>query len=164
MDAIALLKKQHTEVKMLFKKFKQNHGPDSQRTTFEAIADSLAAHCEIEEKLFYPAVFISELQPLVQEAVEEHLSAKRVIADLLAMEPTHSQYVAKVTVLEELIAHHINEEHEHMFPLVRERLTSKELKALGESMSVMFDAAMDGKPRRSVPNQTKSAAALPAPA
>jgi hemerythrin superfamily protein len=161
MDAITLLKKQHAEVKDLFVQFRKAAAPARQQTIFEEIADNLAAHCEIEEKLFYPAVFREDTESQVKEAVEEHLSAKRVIADLLAMDPSNSQYTAKVKVLSDLIEHHVTEEHEELFPKVRGDLPSKELKELGAQMETMFKTLMSGDPRNEVPSQTKRAARLP---
>jgi hemerythrin superfamily protein len=161
MDAITLLKKQHAEVKSLFSQFKKTDEPDQQRQLFEQIADNLAAHCEIEEKLFYPAVFVEDLEGMVKEAVEEHLSAKRVIADLLELEPGDSQYEAKVSVLSELIDHHVREEHEELFPSVREEMSGKDLKALGAQMEAMFQDLIADSPRNKVPSQTARAAPLP---
>jgi hemerythrin-like domain-containing protein len=161
MDAITLLKKQHAEVKALFVQFRKAGSPDRQRAIFEEIADNLAAHCEIEEKIFYPSVFRDDTERQVKEAVEEHLSAKRVISDLLSMEPSDSQYEAKVKVLSDLINHHVEEEHEELFPTVREELPSKELKELGTRMESMFQTLMSGAPRKEVPSQTLAAAPLP---
>jgi hemerythrin-like domain-containing protein len=161
MDAIALLRKQHAEVKSLFSEFKKTEEPAKRQQLFEEIADNLAAHCEIEEKLFYPAVFTGDLEEVVKEAAEEHLSAKRVIADLLEMEPTDSQYEAKMSVLNELINHHVKEEHAELFPAAREAVESKELKVLGEKMEEMFERLIPTSPRNLVPKQTTSAAPLP---
>ena len=86
---------------------------------FDEIADDFAAHGEIEEKIFYPAVYVGELKEKLQEAVEEHLAAKRIVADLLEMEPTDEQFDPKMKVLRELIEHHVEEEEGELFPLVR---------------------------------------------
>lgn len=161
MDAITLLRRQHADVNALFKQFKKHHEVDERRAQLDEIADLLAAHCEIEEQLFYPAVFSGPLQPLIQEAVEEHLSAKRVIADLLHMAPDDSQFLAKVTVLEELVRHHVTEEHESLFPAVRARTSSTALRTLGDEMLAMFTSLMMGQPRDAVSGQIAMAASLP---
>ncbi|MBL9038561.1 MAG: hemerythrin domain-containing protein [Archangium sp.] len=162
MDAITLLRKQHAEVKSLFAEFEKTDDLKKRQAIFEQIADDLAAHCEIEEKLFYPAIFIHTTIDLLKEAVEEHLSAKRVIADLLDMAPSDSQYEAKVLVLKELIEHHVKEEHEALFPKVRKAFPSSELKVLGQAMDRLFDELIGRDPRKQVPSQTGSAAPLPA--
>jgi hemerythrin superfamily protein len=161
MDAITLLKKQHAEVKSLFAQFRKTDDPDKQQKLFDQIADNLAAHCEIEEKIFYPSVFLDDTEGQLKEAVEEHLSAKRVIADLLGMEPSDTQFAAKVKVLSDLIDHHVMEEQNELFPTVREEVGAKELKALGGQMETMFDNLLKANPRKQVPAQTRSAAKLP---
>ena len=85
MNAIELLKSQHEEAKKLFRKL-EKAGAEKQKL-FEELADALAVHATIEEKHFYPATKSARTEELLQEAVEEHLAVKRVIADLLEMSP-----------------------------------------------------------------------------
>jgi len=112
------VEQQHDEVKSRFKKFEKAEDESEKQELFEQIADDFAAHDEIEEKIFYPAVYLGPLKEKLQEAVEEHLAAKRVVADLLDMEPSDEQFVAKMTVLHELIEHHVEEEESGLFPEV----------------------------------------------
>ena len=119
MEATKLLKKQHDEVKDLFEQFEAAEGDSEKQELFDRLADDFAAHGEIEEKIFYPAVYVGQLKDKLQEAVEEHLVAKRVAADLLQMEPSDEQFDAKMKVLKELIEHHVEEEEGEMFPQAR---------------------------------------------
>jgi hemerythrin superfamily protein len=160
MDAITLLKSQHDEVDSLFSKYEKTKDENAKQGIFNVIADNLAAHTTIEEKLFYPAVYIGELEDDLQEAVEEHLSAKRVIADLLGMKPSDEKFDAKVKVLQELIEHHVEEEEGELFPNVRKLMPKRELEALGEAMEEMFDKLMEGSPRNQVPAETGQSAPL----
>jgi hemerythrin-like domain-containing protein len=160
MEATQLLRKQHAEVKDLFGKFKSANGDERRRALFEEIADALAAHCVIEEKLFYPSVYVGPLKEQLQEAVEEHLAAKRVIADLLELESSDPQFAAKMTVLEEEIEHHVKEEEGELFPKVKKTFAKPELDALGEQMEALFDELQDENPREQVPAETGAAARL----
>jgi hemerythrin superfamily protein len=160
MDAITLLKSQHDEVESLFTKYEKAKDPNSKQAIFNVIADNLAAHSTIEEKLFYPSVYIGEIKDDLKEAVEEHLSAKRVIADLLAMKPTDPKFDAKVLVLQEQIEHHVEDEEGELFPNVRKLMPKRELEALGEAMEQMFDKLMEGAPRNSVPDEIGQSASL----
>jgi hemerythrin superfamily protein len=161
MDAIKLLKTQHDEVEALFKSFEQAADDDEKNDLVAEIADNLAAHAHIEEKLFYPAVYVGELKDLLAEAVEEHLAAKRTIADLLKMTAGDENYDAKVKVLKEQIEHHVEEEEGELFPKVKKTLASEELDALGEQMELMFEELMQADPRERVPAETAQAAPLP---
>lgn len=160
MNAIELLETQHEEVKALFKKCQKASG-ESKRQLFEKIADELAVHAAIEEKHFYPATKSARTEDLLQEAVEEHLSVKRIIADLLEMDPAEAQFDAKITVLQEQVEHHVKEEEGDLFPKVKKMLSSEELEDLG---MVMEDAAEElkagGSPRQAVPGETGEAAPI----
>jgi hemerythrin superfamily protein len=160
MDAIELLKTQHQEVKGLFKRIEKAE-EDEKQDLFEQLADALAVHAAIEEKHFYPATKNARTEELLQEAVEEHLSAKRLIADLMEMSPEDLQFDAKVTVLQEQIEHHVEEEEKELFPKVRKMLGKEELEDLGVVMEDMAEELKaSGSPRESVPAETGSAAPL----
>ena len=161
MNAIDLLEQQHREVKTLFKKYGNAVAADEKRRLFEQIADDLAIHTAIEEKHFYPATKSARTIDLLQEAVEEHLQAKRIIADLLEMDADDAQFDAKMEVLREEIDHHVEEEESELFPKVQRLLGDDELEDLG---MVMEDLAQelkeDGSPRETVPFETGEAAPL----
>ncbi|HZJ54240.1 MAG TPA: hemerythrin domain-containing protein [Myxococcaceae bacterium] len=160
MEATKLLKQQHDEVKELFKRFEATEDEAEKLELFEQIADDFAAHGEIEEKIFYPAIYVGELKEKLQEAVEEHLAAKRVVADLLEMEPSDEQFDAKMKVLKELIEHHVEEEEGELFPVVRKNFASAELESLGDQMEQMFEKLQQSEPREAIPSETDQAAPL----
>jgi len=159
-EATKLLKQQHDEVKALFERFEASEGDSQKLELCEEIADNFAAHGEIEEKIFYPAVYVGELKEKLQEAVEEHLAAKRVVADLLEMEPADEQFDPKMKVLKELIEHHVEEEEGELFPLVRKSFAREELETLGEQMEQMFNQLKEDEPREQIPAQTDHAPPL----
>jgi hypothetical protein len=162
MDAIKLLEQQHHEVEELFKKVDKASTAHVRLHLFEQIGDALAVHCTIEEKIFYPAVFAAKTKDIVLEATEEHLGAKRLIADLIGLAPTEEHYKAKLTVLKEQIFHHVDEERKELFPKARKLVDKEELAALGEKMEAMAEKikATNKAPRMGVPSETKRAAAV----
>ena len=162
MDAIELLKQQHREVEELFEKFEKAADGKGEvlMDLFARIADNLAAHATIEEKLFYPSVYVGPTADKLQEAVEEHLAARRVIADLLDMEPSDAQFKAKMNVLKELVEHHVEEEEKDLFKKVKKLITKEELAVIGEQMEVMFSELIQSQPRMQVPAETDEAAPL----
>jgi hemerythrin superfamily protein len=160
MDATQLLKKQHAEVKGLFSEFESATDIAEKQQLFDEIADDLAAHCTIEEKVFYPAVYVGPLKEKLREAVEEHLGAKRLIADLLDLEPEDEQFDAKMKALQEQVEHHVEEEEGTIFPEVKRNFSVDELSAMGEQMAQMFDELQDSEPRKSVPEETEAPPSL----
>lgn len=158
MDPVKLLKQQHALVKELFEKFED--AEDDRDEIFQQIADNFAAHSKIEEKLFYPAVYVGDLKDKLLEAVEEHLSVKRVIADLLEMESDNDTFDAKVKVLKEQIEHHVEEEENELFPKSAKVLDKEPREELGDAMAEMFEREMEGEPSSKIPAQTDEAAPL----
>ena len=158
MNAIELLEKQHKEVKGLLDKCEKAEG-EEKRALFEKIADDLAIHAAIEEQHFYPATKAARTEELLHEAVEEHLSVKRIIADLLEMEPSDAQFDAKIQVLKEQVEHHVEEEEGELFPKVKKLLSEDDLDDLGIVMEDMAeDLRESGAPREQVPAETGEAA------
>jgi len=159
-NAIDLLKQQHREAKELFEKI-EKAGPDEKERLFDRLADALAVHAAIEEQHFYPATKDSRTEELLQEAVEEHLSMKRIIADLLEMEPDDAQFDAKITVLREQVEHHVEEEENELFPEVRKIHSKDQLEDLGVLMEQTAQELKEqGAPRMEVPKETGAAAPI----
>ena len=160
MDALKLLKKQHAEVRALFGQYGKADEDAAKQELFEQVADALAAHSEIEEKIFYPSVYVGPLKSLLEEAVREHLAAKRTIAALLDLEPTDEEFDAKMKLLQEEIEHHVEEEEGSLFPQVEKNFDSAELETMGNQMEEMFDRLQEEEPRLKVPSETDHPAPL----
>jgi hemerythrin superfamily protein len=161
MNAVKMLKQQHREVEKLFEQFEASEAAEPRREAFEEIADALAVHAAIEETHFYPGVKKQQTEELLLESVEEHLEIKRVIADLLQMDPIDESFDAKVKVLQEDVEHHVEEEERELFPKVERLIEAAELEAIGDAMEEMEDQLKsEGNPRLTVPGETGIAAPL----
>ena len=162
MNAIDLLKAQHDEVETLFERYEKlgEDAASEKRQCFVAIADRLSAHTAIEEQFFYPAVKAKQTEDILRESLEEHLAAKRIIADLLELQPGDESYDAKMSVLHEQVEHHVKEEEKEMFPKVKKLFARADLDALGEQMQGVFDEMVAADARREIPEQTDEAAPL----
>jgi len=142
MQATDLLKRQHREVKSLFKKLESADNPRMRRQLMTEIARNLEGHTVIEEEIFYPAVRELEsrkAEEMVLEAYEEHHVVKLLLAELPQVNPEDERFEAKMTVLSELVEHHVEEEEKEMFKLAQ-KLGKDELEELGEQMEERFEA------------------------
>lgn len=159
-DVLQLLTAQHAEVDALFEKLEKGSG-DAVALLAE-LADKLAAHATVEERVFYPSVMAKSTSDKLHESVEEHLQIKRILADLLTMKPSDENFKAKLKVMKEDVAHHAHEEEEDkLFPMLRNMMSADQLAAIGNDTLAMFEELMKGHPYKSVPNETKTAAPLP---
>lgn len=159
LNALDLLSEQHSYVDGLFEDVE---GDESDRTAaFFELADTIAAHSTIEEKLFYPRVMSDETSDLLHKSVEEHLAIKRVLADMLTMDLEASDFAAKLAVLKEEFSHHAHDvEEQELFPMLREAMDEDELAALGNELLVMYEDLVTSSPRTQVPAETREAAPL----
>ena len=160
-NALDLLTEQHAEVDDLFAQLEGDG--DDREAAFVELADKLAAHATIEEKIFYPRVMSEKTSDMLHESVEEHLAIKRVLADLLTMDLDDDEFDAKLSVLKEEVSHHAHEEEEDkLFPMLRKSMDADELAGLGNELLAMFEQLIGGNPRLQVPKETAEAAPLPA--
>ena len=133
-DAVSDLIADHHKVQDLFKQYEEaKDDPSKKQKIFQQIDMELKVHTTIEEEIFYPASreFVSD-EETVNEAVVEHASAKDLMAQLEGMAPEDPYYDAKVTVLKEMIEHHVEEEEEEYFPEVKDN--GMDTKAVGERL------------------------------
>ena len=142
MDAISQLKKQHREVEQLFNKVEKTEDGGQRRELMKEIASRLEMHTSIEEEIFYPAVREAPSKKageMINEAFEEHAVVKLVLRELPNVDPESERFEAKMTVLQELIQHHVEEEEKEMFKIAQ-KLGKDELRDLGEQMTSRMPA------------------------
>jgi hemerythrin superfamily protein len=161
MNAIDMLKTQHRKVEDLFSKIEKARSDRKKEQLFIELADSLAIHATIEEHHFYPGVKARSTEGILLESVEEHLSIKRVLSDLLDTACEDETFDAKLKVLQDLVEHHVEEEEGTLFPKVAKNLEEDDLEELGEAMQAeQIELEEKGNPREAVPAETEKAAPI----
>jgi hemerythrin superfamily protein len=137
-DAIVLLKNDHKTVEKLFKQFEKagDNAHKTKRDIVNKIIEELSIHAAIEEQHFYPTIRekAPDIADDVLEGLEEHHIVKWTLSELKGLSPQAERFEAKVTVLIEMVRHHVEEEEGDMFPKVREAMGRKDLQELGETM------------------------------
>ncbi|MED5619712.1 hemerythrin domain-containing protein [Ideonella sp. BN130291] len=161
MNAVDLLIQQHRELEAHFNSALLAGSDAERRAALTFIGDELGVHLSSEEELFYPAVRARRTEDILLESLEEHLSLKRLLADLLVLEPSAPTFEAKFKVLKEQAEHHHKEEEEHLFPKVSKLLSAEENEALGKEMLAMqLRLQAQGEPGEAIAQQTDQAAPL----
>lgn len=140
-DAIRLLKNDHREVEDWFDEFEEaTSGPRKQKLARQ-ICLALKVHTKIEDEIFYPACREAGLNPdLMDEADVEHAAAKKLIAEIEAGKPGDDHWDAKVTVLGEMIRHHVKEEEALGGIFAKAKRAGLDLEDLGQRMKARKDA------------------------
>jgi len=159
MNAIEMLTKQHRQIEDALEGITRGERSTWRARLAEA-TDLLMSHVLVEEQCFYPSVKAKRTEDILLESLEEHLSLKRLIADLLELSPDDDQFEPKLHVLREQGEHHHEEEEEKLFPAVKKLLTAEELRELGEAMGVAQGKLLRKKPRAMAATQTDKATDL----
>lgn len=158
MDAIDFLVRHHRELEAQLSKLKKSDDVD--QSEFNTLADSLAAHITVEEEIFYPAVKARRTEEILLESLEEHLSLKRVLADLLDVDSADQKFSPKLHVLAEQAEHHHKEEEEHLFPKVKKIMDEAHRETLGAEMRKRMMELLERAPRDRIRSQTDESASL----
>lgn len=154
-DAIALLKADHRQVEDWFAQFDKSRSADKKADLAQKICLALKVHTQIEEEIFYPA-FIEATQDedLHHEAIVEHDGAKKLIAQIEAAGPEDDFFDARVSVLSEMIKHHVKEEEQRGGMFAEAKQSDMDLVALGGQLKARKEALMaqaaqpQARPRR----------------
>jgi hemerythrin superfamily protein len=112
MNAVQLLKEDHERAERLFHQF-QLADDDGKAEIATEICRILRIHARIEEELLYPAArdaLGEEGEDLIDEALVEHSTAKRIIGEIESAHTSDEFYHAKVKALGEYVKRHVREE------------------------------------------------------
>jgi hypothetical protein len=141
MKATDLLKQQHQEVSRLFKAIEGTEDQADKKAYFLELASNLVGHDGIEREIFYPACEEAMgLNDQLGEALVEHGIIEFALYQ--ANEALGKEdFDFKVTVLKELVEHHVKEEEEEFFPQAQKALGDDSLELLTEELEEAFEDA-----------------------
>jgi hemerythrin-like domain-containing protein len=120
-EILQLIHQDHEEVQELFEQFQKSvsakNGEKKADAISKQICDDLKLHTELEEKIVYPSLKEQDAK-IFYEAGEEHHVVDLLIAELQQLKVSAPEYAAKMSVMEESVKHHIQEEESQMFKLI----------------------------------------------
>lgn len=162
-EVVTYLTRQHREVEdLLGKAVDCKNDPQKRLALFKEAADHLALHLESEEQILFPAVKAAKTKDILMESLEEHLSLKRLMVDLMALDPKDETFEPKLKVLAEQAEHHHGEEEEDLFPKLEKAVPEAERERLASEMDALqkrLDKEQDA-PRQLVKGETGAAATI----
>jgi iron-sulfur cluster repair protein YtfE (RIC family) len=137
MKITVLLRNDHEMLAALFNKFKKPssaRSPNGKKDLFNEIRRELQIHSQMEQEIFYPALSATasaEAAALVDKAEHEHRAIERLLQELGNMNGTEKNFEARMDVLMEQVARHIEKEEEEIFDEARKNLPEFRLEELG---------------------------------
>jgi len=142
MNAIDLLKQQHREVEQLFAKLVKTDDVSARGGLFRELASKLVGHDGIEREIFYPACEEKMgLSDQLGEALVEHGVIEFSLYECdQALKDEDFKF--KISVLKELVEHHVKEEEQEFLPQVEKAFDAEELEDLAEELEDAFEDAI----------------------
>jgi iron-sulfur cluster repair protein YtfE (RIC family) len=125
-----ILKKEHDKTKELFKQTESKR--EYRGNVFSQIRTELTIHMDGEERLLYPV--LKEKEPTrdkTLEGWEEHTYIKIVLNDLVGMPREDERWQAKLTVLREMVEHHIEDEEKNLFKKAKMVISKEQADQIG---------------------------------
>lgn len=111
----------HNEVKIILHQMTDSANFSKRSELKKQLEKTLIPHMKAEESTFYPALKEKkDSRDLALEALEEHHAAELILTEVLNLRPESEVWVAKCTVLTEMLSHHIEEEETKVFKASRD--------------------------------------------
>jgi hemerythrin superfamily protein len=142
-DALQILAAEHKEVTDLLQSLGSTGDPGERRRLADRLVSTLAAHTQLEERIFYPAVAerVEGGQGFVAVSREEHQKTKKPMEKLGTTDPQDPWFSPALGELTKLVKEHVADEEHQLFPRVRRAFSAAELEELGERMGKKRKAA-----------------------
>lgn len=131
-DILALISADHRKVEEIFGKIESAKKPEAVYKLFNEIYQELNLHSRAEELVFYPSLReFEDTDDLIEEAESEHEEVEVMLEEIKALSPDDADFMDRIAELKEAVQHHVQEEENEVFEVIREALDSQELQALG---------------------------------
>ncbi|TDP96730.1 hemerythrin domain-containing protein [Labedaea rhizosphaerae] len=124
----------HRAVEQVFTELESGAGtPEHRRDLADHVIAELVRHSVAEEQYMYPAAreALPDGDQIADHELEEHAAAERLMKDVEGLEPTDPQFDMKLRELMADVRHHIEEEEQHLLPMLRTACTPEQLDDLG---------------------------------
>lgn len=145
-DAVELLKADHRQVEEWFEEFEDADDAQTKRDLAAQICSALRVHTSIEEEIFYPAFLAAtDDTDLHHEAIIEHAGAKHLIEEIEATDVNDEFFDARITVLSEMIKHHVHEEERPGGMFAEAKKSDMDLEELGRELQQRKQELGDGE-------------------
>jgi len=136
MNILKLLKKDHQTVNSIFKRLEMtsNRASKTKLKLFHQVRAELEAHAMVEEEIVYtPMREDRKAHDQILEAYEEHNLVRQLLDELTILSMDDERWDAKLSVLKEMVEHHVEEEEKTMFKHVERRFDAEDLEHLGDA-------------------------------
>jgi hemerythrin superfamily protein len=138
MNALELLRKEHSFVRNLFDQFERTSKTPSEKRmeVFATIRRELQLHCRAEEEIFYPALkaMEGEGRRLVVVAIKEHHDIDALLTRISRRKLNDKEFDSGFEALVESVNDHLDYEEGEIFRFAEENCSPQQLEEIGSQI------------------------------
>jgi hemerythrin-like domain-containing protein len=145
---LTTLHEEHEKVRSTLEKMSDttSNAVTTRPRLLEQLRELLVPHMDGEEKVVYKgikkAVESEDNLVTVLEGYEEHKLTRRALKHLSKAEPDSAEWTARLSVIKELVEHHIEEEESEMFDVARNAMGQEGLETLAAEYTARRDKSL----------------------
>jgi hemerythrin superfamily protein len=134
-EITTLIRLDHTHVLAAFRRYHRRSSAARKRTLVANVCLGLKVHAQLEEEIFYPALFSGDDSTgELDRSLAEHEQMRELMQRLRQMNPEDSGYDETFFELIRTVLHHVADEETSLLPLAEIRLKDQ-LRQLGWQMT-----------------------------
>ncbi len=142
MNILTILKNDHKELKQILSDIEDTteRAAKKRATLFAKFKEEIVAHARAEEKAVYDElleVLKKDDRDTILEGYEEHHLVDKWVPEIAKLSPTDESWAPKCKVLKEMLEHHIKEEEDEIFSLIRDEFDADALKTMGDRFEAL---------------------------
>lgn len=138
-DVLELLTTQHEEIDRLVTLVAETSDVEDRYRLLDGLATKLTTHLAIEQELLYPELGGIVEPDVIREVLVEHGEIKRILADLVWLEPAGKHFETRLAMLKQLLSGHSAYQEHDLFVQVAERFCPVRLAAICETVHAWSD-------------------------
>lgn len=124
-DIYAIIKQDHENVMSQIDKMKKG----TQEQDLLKLRQLILPHAKAEEVVFYPVL---QDEMMILKATEEHHAVENLLNEMKNTPPTEKKFQAQLSVLKEMLQHHMKEEEGEVFKKAKKNLKGDQAKEIGQ--------------------------------
>ncbi|WP_171109526.1 MULTISPECIES: hemerythrin domain-containing protein [Streptomyces] len=134
-DVVALLMRQHGDIRNLFDEVEQSQG-EARRDAFRRLVRLLAVHETAEEEVVHPFArrALSGGEQVVEDRLAEERAAKETLAELDDMDTDDPQFLPRLRALRTDVQEHARAEERYEFAHIRRSTDVTNLAAMAKAV------------------------------
>jgi len=135
-DVIGVLTHDHREVEELFEQIEQVIDPTERRELTDQVLTELVRHSVAEEQYLYPAAreHLPDGDAIVDKEIADHNEVEEALKALEDIDADDPDFMRTFRRMSENVKEHVQEEEDELFPKLRQHVSAKDLRELGDKV------------------------------